>query len=298
MAIDEARPASRRAILLGGLAAAGGLAVARLGVPEATRAAANGNVQLSTGVGNSDNDSASETRVNVTGSGEIAFSAVQVASGTGLYGYALTGGQGVLGVGGDTATGVSGHGTNGIGVDAQSTNTAPPDPDLTHSTHRTGVFGVAGSAGTEGAVGGIAKNTDQTGVYGFSDMTTDAAGVWGDSWQGAGVSGTGDYGVAGRGDTVGLYGATFPGSPGAYALYTDGRIRFAGRSGHASITKGHAYKDVPITGMTSASDVIVTLRTYKSGYSVAAAVPYAGKFRLYLNKSATSTLSFSYLVIG
>ena len=297
MAIDEARPASRRAVLLGGLAAAGGLAVARLGAPDAARAAANGNVQLSTGVGNSDNDAATETRVNVTSGGEIAFSAIQPGSGTGLYGFAATSGEGVRGIGGDTAAGVSGHGTNGIGVDGRSTNTGAPDPDLTHSTHRTGVFGISGSAGTEGDPGGIALNTDQVGVYGFSDMTADAAGVWGDSWQGAGVSGTGDYGVAGRGDTVGLYGATF-GSAGAYALYTDGRIRFGGRSGHSSITKGHAYRDVTVAGMTSACDVLVTLRTYKAGYSVAAAVPYAGKFRMYLNKSATSTLYFSFLVIG
>jgi hypothetical protein len=297
MAIDEARPASRRAILLGGLAAAGGLAVARLGLPEAARAAANGNVQLATGVGNTDNDAAAETRVNVTGDGQIAFSAVQPLSGTGLYGFASTAGQGVRGIGGDTATGVAGQGTNGIGVDGRSTNTAAPDLNLDDSTHRTGVFGIAGSAGTENSPGGIAANTDQTGVYGFSDMTDTAAGVWGDSWQGDGVRGYGDYGVTGVGETVGLYGDTF-GTAGAYALYTNGRIKFGGRSGHTSITKGHYYKDVAIAGMTTASDIIVTLRTYKSGYSVAAAVPYAGKFRMYLNKSATSTLYFSYLVIG
>lgn len=226
MAIDETRPTSRRNVLLGGLAMAAGVAASRLATPEDVSAAANGNVQLSTGVGNTDNDAATETRVNVTGDGLVALSGIQAASGTGLYGYALTNGQGVRGIGGDTADGVNGQSSNGTGV-----------------------------------------------------------------------VGTGSTGVHGIGQTIGLYGST-AGSPSAYALYTNGRIRFNGRSGHTSITKGHYYKDVAIAGMTSASDVIVTLRTYKSGFSVAAAVPHTGKFRLYLNKSATSTLFLSYLVIG
>ena len=50
--------------------------------------------------------------------------------------------------------------------------------------------------------------------------------------------------------------------------------------------------------MTSASAVIVTLQTYKAGYTVAAAISYSGKFRMYLNKAAISTMYFSYLVIG
>ena len=165
------------------------------------------------------------------------------------------------------------------------------------STHRSGVFAVSGDPGVEGDIGGTAPNTDQTGVYGFSDQTPLATGVWGDSWQGNGVVGTGDYGVSGIGETVGVYADTF-GNPAAYALYTLGKIKFAGRSGHTTITKGLSAKYVTVPGMTSASDVIVTLRTYKSGFWVAAAVPYAGKFRIYLNKAATSTLYFSYLVIG
>ena len=297
MAIDEARPASRRAILLGGVAAAAGLAASRLAVPDNARAAANGNVQLGTGVGNTDNDSATETRVNVTASGQVALSAIQAAAGVGLYGYAMTGVSGVHGVGGDTADGVLGEGTSGIGVHGANTNTGVPNPDPTASTHRTGVFGVGGPPGTEGQIGGIASNTDQTGVYGFSDMTANATGVWGDSWQGNGVVGTGEFGVVGTGNTVGVFANDY-GAPGAYALYTSGRIRFGGRSGHSYITSGHYYKDVPIAGMTSSADVIVTLRTYKAGYFVAAAIPYTGKFRLFLNKRAVSTLYFSYLVIG
>lgn len=297
MAIDSKSPTSRRRVITAGMGALGGVVASALAGPAVVSAAANGNVQLGTGVGNTDNNSANETRVNVTTDGQIALSAIQVAGGTGLYGFAATAGQGVRGVGGDTADGVHGEGTNGIGVHGASTNTGLPEPDPTVSTHRSGVFAVSGDPGVEGDIGGTAPNTDQTGVYGFSDQTALATGVWGDSWQGNGVIGTGDYGVSGIGETVGVYADTF-GNPAAYALYTVGKIKFAGRSGHTSITKGLVARWVTVPGMTTASDVIVTLRTYKSGFWVAAAVPYAGKFRIYLNKAATSTLNFSYLVIG
>ena len=297
MAIDSQAPTSRRRVITAGVGALGGAVAAVLAGPAVVSAAPNGNVQLATGVGNSDNDAATETRVNVTGSGEIALSAIQAAAGTGLYGFANTAGQGVRGVGGDTADGVHGEGTNGIGVHGASTNTAAPEPDPTVSTHRSGVFAVSGDPGVEGDVGGVAANTDQTGIYGFSNQTTGATGVWGDSWQGNGVVGTSDYGVVGIGSTVGLFGDTF-GNPGAYALYTFGRIRFADRSGKAKITNTHQYVDVPVAGMTTSSDVHVTLRTYKAGYYVSAAIPYANKFRLYLNKKATSNIYFSYLVVG
>jgi hypothetical protein len=298
MAIDSQSPTSRRRVITAGVGALGGVVASALAGPAVVSAAPNGNVQLGTGVGNSDNDAATETRVNVTGSGEIGLSAIQAAAGTGLYGFANTAGQGVRGVGGDTADGVHGEGTNGIGVHGASTNTAPPDPDFTHSTHRTGVFAVAGDPGVEGDVGGTASNTDQTGVYGFSDQTTGAAGVWGDTWQGAGVVGTSAaYGVVGIGDIVGLFGDTY-GDPASYALYTTGKIRFGNRSGRARITNTHQFVDVPVAGMTTSSDVHITLRTYKAGYYVGAAIPYSNKFRLYLNKKATSNIYFSYLVVG
>ena len=297
MAIDAQAPTSRRRVITAGVGALGGAVAAALAGPAVVSAAPNGNVQLGTGVGNTDNDAATETRVNVTASGQIALSAIQVAAGTGLYGFADTAGQGVRGVGGDTADGVHGEGTNGIGVHGASTNTAAPEPDPNVSTHRSGVFGVSGDPGVEGDVGGVAANTDQTGVYGFSDQTAGAVGVWGDSWQGTGVVGTSDYGVVGIGETVGLFGTNF-GNPASYALYTLGKVRFAGRSGRARITSTHQYVDVPVTDMTTSSDVHITLRTYKAGYFVAAAIPYAGKFRLYLNKKATSNIYFSYLIIG
>jgi hypothetical protein len=285
MAIDHQAPTTRRKLITAGVGALGGVVATALAGPAMVSAAANGNVQLGTGVGNADNDAATETRVNVTAADKVALSAIQAANGTGLYGFA------------DTGQGVHGEGFDGIGVHGASTDASGPSIDPSASTHRSGVFGVSGDPGAEGDVGGIAPNTDQTGVYGFSDQTSFATGVWGDSWQGNGVVGTGDFGVSGIGETVGVYANTF-GNPASYALYTVGKVRFGGRSGNASVSTNHTYTDVSIPGMTSASDVIVTLRTYKAGFAIAAAVPSTGKFRVYLNRKATSPIHFSYLVIG
>jgi hypothetical protein len=285
MAINEQAPTSRRRIITAGMGALGGVVATALSGPAMVSAASNGNIQLGSGVGNTDNDAATETRVNVTATDNVAFSAIQAANGTGVYGSA------------DTGQGVHGESLDGIGVHGASTDTSGPSIDPSASTHRSGVFGVAGDPGVEGDVGGIAPNTDETGVYGFSDQTPFAAGVWGDSWQGNGVAGTGDFGVSGIGETVGVYANTF-GNPASYALYTVGKIRFGGRSGNGAVTADHTFRDVAIPGMTSASDVIVTLKTYKAGFAVVAAVPSTGKFRVYLNKKATTTLHFSFLVIG
>ena len=46
-------------------------------------------------------------------------------------------------------------------------------------------------------------NIDSIGVYGFSDDDVSSAGVWGDTFQGVGVAGTGDWGMLGVG-TVGM----------------------------------------------------------------------------------------------
>ncbi len=305
MEIGTERRTSRRNLLVAGAGALGGLVLSALGRPPAVRAVPNGNVQLAAGVGDSDNDAAAETRVNATGTG-VAFSAVQTHGGTGLYGYSDTGGSGLLGIGGSSSAGLLAQSVTGPGASATSlsasgltgasTDVAPPNPDVTVSTHRTGVFAVSGDPGTEGATGGTAANTDAAGVYGFSDNGPNAAGVWGDSWQGTGVFGSGDFGVSGIGAVAGVYASAFV--PSAYALYTNGKIRFNGRSGRAAITRGHVYKDVAIPGMTSGSAVIATLQTNRAGYSVQAVVSYTGKFRLFLSRKATSTMYFSYLVIG
>ena len=77
------------------------------------------------------------------------------------------------------------------------------------------MVGVSGSL----ALPAIADNTDETGVYGFADMSANSTGVWGDSNQGTGVAGSGDWGVFGTG-AIGVYGHAATST--AYGLYTTG----------------------------------------------------------------------------
>jgi hypothetical protein len=320
MAIEaETRP-SRRNILVAGLGALGGLVAAGLGRPAAVMAAANGNVQLSTGVGNSDNDAATETRVNVTGDGQIAFSAVQAQSGTGVYGYALTGGEGVRGLGGDTATGVSAQSTNGTGARSASTNDTPT-ADFSVASNKTGLIGTAGDIGTPGP-DGISINTDETGVYGYSNVSFNSVGVAGKSIDGTGVLGFGFTGVIGIGDWgvlgdvdvtgIGVYGSIGPSAAPAVpaagvvarseltngvALRVLGRTSFS-FSGRATVAAHKSSVKVPKVGVTSASLIVATPKTNRAGVYVQSVVPTTGSFTIYLNKAVSGTTYVAYLILN
>jgi hypothetical protein len=274
MTVDNETRTSRRRILAAAIGGAGALAVSRLGQPAGVRATDAGNAIL--GVAN---QSETETGFENT---TAAANSVHVKQTTG---------QAILA-----------EATTGTAIRAATTDTALGG--FVAGSYKSAVVGTVGALGVPDAVDGISSTSDESAFYGFSNISDSSNGVWGDSWHGTGVYGTGSWGVYGAGydgvtgigQHIGLRGATS--TPTGYALWTDGKIKFNGRSGRATITSGHAYKDVAISGMTTASAVIVTLQTYKAGYSVAAAISYAGKFRLYLNKAATSTMSFSYLVIG
>ena len=292
MAIDTETRTSRRGILAAALGGAGALLASRLGRPDAARAA-----DTDPAVMGAANESSTETGFENTDPGEVSVHARQT-TGTAVEATATSG------------IGLQANATSGAAIRADSTDATPSG--FNPGSYRSGVVAAVGDRGTPGQASGIVDNSDEIAVYGFSNISDLSSGVWGDSWLGVGVQGTGAtgvlgtgsdgvvgvgaYGVTGYGDTAGLYGAA--NAPTGYALLTSGRIRFAGRSGRATITSGHQYRDVAIIGMTSSNAVIVTLQTYKSGYAVAAAISYAGKFRLYLNKTATSTMAFSYLVIG
>jgi hypothetical protein len=300
MAVDNEARTSRRRILAAAIGGAGALAVSRLAGPGGA-AAANGDPAL-LGVPNTStlqtsflNTTAGQNSVEVTTATGHALNAT-ATDGIGVNAIATGSGTAVLGAA-NSQTGVGGSSVSGLGIGGgsqSSTGAKGTSFDNTPSTfvdpsNKTGVIGIAGDD-TD-----VFPNTDETGVYGFSNVSDVSTGVWGDSIDGTGVYGSGTYGVYGAG-FVGLYGKAANAS--SYALFTEGKIKFYGRSGRSTITSGHQYKDVTISGMTTASAVIVTLQTYKSGFAVAAAVSYAGKFRFYLNKTATSSMAFSYLVIG
>jgi len=307
MAIDNEARTSRRGLLAAALGGLGGLVVAKLGRPDSVAAADGGNALLGTA-----NTSTTETSFENTDAGDTSLGAIHT-DGTAVRGD-VTGGTAILAGANGSGTGVSASSTSGTGVNAVSgsgfavsagSNTSTgvwgSSNDDTPSTfapgsYRSGVVGSAGDQGIPGQAGGISSNTDEVGVYGFSDVSVASAGVWGDSWDGIGVQGTGDWGVAAFGGSIGVYAAA--GSPTGYALFTQGKIRFNGRASRTFITAGHIYKDVAISGMTTGSYVIASLVSHRTGFTVESVVSYAGKFRLYLNKTATSTIYFSYLVIG
>lgn len=274
MAIDREARTSRRGILAAALGGAGVLAAAKLGRPEAAQAADGGNAILGQA-----NTSTTETSFQNTDSAEASVRAIHTD-----------------GIGFQAST------TTGTGLRADATDATPST--FVAGSYRSGVVATVGDLGIPDETDGIASSSDESAVYGFSNVSEVSNGVWGDSWNGTGVYGTGAWGVfgigydgvTGIGSHYGLYGEAS--TPTGFALYTSGKIKFAGRSGRSTIASGTYYKDIAITGMTTSSAVIVTLQTYKSGFAIAAAVSYTGKFRVYLNKTATSSMAFGYVVIG
>ena len=182
---------------------------------------------------------------------------------------------------------------------------------------RTGVVGISGPA-TD-----IALSTDETGVYGFSEISGNAAGVWGDTVDGTGVIGSGFWGVYGNG-AVGVIGDVFSGGTGVYgfvgnggipdptpdvgvearaesststALNVVGKARFS-RSGLTRVLRNGSSKKIILPGVTTSSYILATLQTRRTGVYVHAVVPAAGSFTIYLNKAVTATTYIGYLVIN
>ena len=114
-----------------------------------------------------------------------------------------------------TGAAIAGDSTVGAGLWGESTAATPSD--FASDSDRAGVIGVGGSSVDK------SPNTDETGVYGFANITESSIGVWGDSFLGAGVVGSGAVGMVGQGET-GVLGQ------GTYGIYGFGRQAV---SGHA-----------------------------------------------------------------
>lgn len=216
-------------------------------------------------------------------------------------------------------TGVFGTSIDGIGVLGTSTDTAPSDWTDTTS-RRTGVYGIAGSDEA------ITWTTDEIGVYGFANVSPGSVGVMGDTIDGSGVVGYGDWGVYGSGNlgvfgdvdttagSVGVFGFTgsgaYPslpttavgvwaaaGSTAGVALQVSGKVKFS-RSGRVSIGSTSTSKKVTMTGVSTSSYVIATLQTSASGCYVRAVVCSSGYFTIYLSKAPGKTVYAGYMVIN
>jgi hypothetical protein len=191
----------------------------------------------------------------------------------------------LAGLHGATGTGVFGSSLDGTGLKGTATSTAKtdwtnPPPDQ----HGTGVMGISG----DGV--GAAKNTNETGVYGFGNNSVDSAGIWGDSVQAYGVygsslSGDGVYGLSVDGDGVsgsgfiGLYGeAGSAGGAGvhAFADHTETAVyAYAGPGIVPPPTPGTAVQAVAAT-------------TAETALQVSGKVKFSRSRRVAIGRTATS----------
>ncbi len=219
---------------------------------------------------------------------------------------------------GDVATALQGNSPSGIGV--QGTNTSSGAGVVGDSTEAVGVFGRSGDpngypgiAGISAGVVGYSGVALQPGVLGTGDIGVEASGAIGAFAVGApalvgigdglgppGQFGSGVYGYSGSvspPEPLDNIGVLARGDGTAIALKVQGRTAFS-RSGRASVSSGQRSKAISVAGLTAYNLVIVTLQTYRSGVYVAAAVPTAGKFTVYLNKTVTGTTYFAWFIIN
>ena len=291
MAIGGESQRSRRNVLVA--AVAGAAAVAAEGLVRPTTAAA-ASTALMTEV---DNPTIATTSVSAVGS-------ITKADGVAF----------VVSVSGD-ATAVRGDGVDGVGISGTS--------DLGN-----GVFGRSnGGAGVYGFIGDPINDGggSRAGVCGESALPG-LPGVTGNGQIGVqgggliGVQGFGNVGVIGQAEGLGdpglfgtgVYGysgsSSMPAAPtnvgvcaraggAAVALRVDGRATFS-RSGRVTITAGHSSRVVSFAGVTTASLVIATIQTHRSGVYVASAVPASGKFTIYLNKAVSASTRVAFFILN
>jgi hypothetical protein len=228
VAIDSNAPRSRRAILAGALGGAGALLAHSLGRATPVRAADGDPLEL--------------------GAANNAASLPTVLTSTASPGLSVITDAGVTG-----RTALEGTSATGMGVVGISNG--PFDP----STGRSA--GVVGLAGGGGALLPD-QNIDETGVYGAADVSLASAGVWGDSSQGIGVVGTGDWGVYGFGANAGSVGVVGDAGGTSTAVYG-----FAGEEQPAAPASG--------TGVMGRAGV-------GASYGVVAAAAASNQFALYV----------------
>jgi len=188
------------------------------------------------------------------------------------------------------------------------TNSTFPNPLM--SLDGTGLSSTATTLIATGPAGGAAVN-----AQGFTFANTlsttsgpiiglaiagsgsgSANGVLGQSGSGYGVQGSSGSGIGVFGNSTSGTGVDASSSSGL-ALKVTGKTQFS-RSGLGQVASGNSSKVVSVTDMTTDSLVLVTLQKFVAGVYIVAAVPKAGKFTVYLNQNAPSSMKFSWFVIA
>jgi hypothetical protein len=293
MAEARRAPTSRREILA---AAAGGAAALAAGALARPVPAAAASSALMTEV---DNPTGAKTSITagLTTETDIAFEVSVGDLATAIHGQSPSG-AGVRGSNTFSQAGVVGDSINAVGV-AGWTGSPFDANNVTGFT--AGVLGQSSAEGTPGVLGlGGDVGVEAGGIIGlFAVGSTGVAGV-ADGLGPPGLYGTGVYGHAGSTvppappTNVGVYAR---GDGVATALRVQGKAVFS-RSGRTYVSAGKSSRIVTLAGVTTSSLVLVTLQTRRTGVYVAAAVPAAGKFTVYLNKAVTGTTYFAYMVLN
>jgi hypothetical protein len=264
--MSEARVShhSRRALLAGALGALAGSVAHAIGRPDVAHAA-NGDTMK---VGGDNFENNARTAIY-----QLEYTSPSLA----LFAYTYGTGPAFA------STSVSGDGAIFVGG----------------GVNRVGAYGqtFAGGTGTMGV--SIAENVPlpnpepDTGVFGFADRNASARGVFGLTGPGTGV----------RGQTTTLtgYGGRFVAPTGGKALGVVGRAVFS-RSGVATVSAGRNYVDVTVGGgLPTGSTVLATIQGVRSGTAVSSVrlnYPSAGKARIYLTRSVTSSTKVAWFALG
>jgi hypothetical protein len=276
MAGERSSVRTRRAVLGAAVGTVGVFAAEAIARPAAVRAGTDGDVRL--GLSNN----ASTPTLIVVPEGDAFQAATGGEGNTALFGQAQhpSAGHGVYGgVFGTSsdAIGVWGNSIGGkesIGVKGTCTVGSGGSPAGV-GVWGSGAVGVTGT-GTEMGVQGVG-NDGGTGLVGMSN-------------SGAGIEASSNTGTAARFYTL---------SASATALRTEGKVVFADRSGRISVGVGRKSAYRTITGVTTASLVIATLASNRSGWYVRAAVASTGRVTVYLNKTVTTkAISVTFLVLN
>jgi hypothetical protein len=248
-----------------------------------------------------DNPTAAMTSITATSSltleGDVAFQTTVGDLATAIRGQSPSG-VGIRGSNESSQAGVVGDSINAVGV-AGWTGSAVTYADIAGITagvlgqsdapDAPGVLGLGGDVGIEagGAVGLFAVGT--VAVVGIAD------GLGPPGQFGTGVTGySGTVSPPAPPTNVGVYAR---GDGSATALRVQGKAVFS-RSGRTYVGANRSYRVVTMAGVTTSSLVLVTLQTRRTGVYVAAAVPAAGKFTVYLNKAVTASTYFAYMVLN
>jgi hypothetical protein len=316
MVIETTSPQTRRALLAAG---AGGLlaAVATLvGRPLAVRAV-DGDPILAGTV----EDASATTGVTTTGGNALqgilnaqsydqAGSAVYAEANGSYNAYALhaknTQGYGtaILAEAGDNTSAITARagdvaiyarsvkalGSGGTGINA-----------VAESINGSGVVGRASAAGGVGmraiadlGVGLVASSGNlnpsapaNTGAYAYAAQDPSSRGVFGQTTVGRGVeglatTGTGVHAQAGSAGT---------------ALQVNGKVRFS-RSGKIAVAAGATSVTKELGAVTTASMILALFASNESGVWVRAAVPAAGSFTIYFNRSLPTNGTVAYFVLN